>query len=123
MPALTADLVITGGHVITVNAGDDTAEAVAAKSGRILAVGKADEVAALIGPETEVIRLSGQTVLPGFIEPHTHFMLYGIWLGWVNAKSPPNENIPQFLDRMRGKASETPRGEWILAYGFVGGLR
>lgn len=121
MPALTADLVITGGHVITVNAEDDSAEAVAAKSGRILAVGKADEVAALIGPETEVIRLHGQTVLPGFIEPHTHFMLYGIWLGWVNAKSPPNENIPQFLDRMRGKASETPRGEWILAYGFEEG--
>lgn len=118
MPGLSADLVISGGKIITVNPRDDVAEAVAVFRDRIVAVGTADEIAPLIGNNTQVISLKGQTVLPGFIEPHTHFMLYGIWLSWVDAKTPPNKNIPQLLERLRKKAAETPKGEWILAYGI-----
>lgn len=60
-------------------------------------------------------------MLPGFIEPHTHFMLYGIWTSWVNAKTPPNKNILELLERLRRKAIETPKGEWVLAYGLEDG--
>lgn len=118
MAGLNADLVITGGHIITVNSQDELAEAVAAPGGRIVGVGTAEEIASFIGDSTEVIRLNGQTVLPGFIEPHTHFMNYGIRLSWVNARTPPNKNIPQLLERLRKKAAETPKGEWILADGL-----
>jgi predicted amidohydrolase YtcJ len=116
MPGLSADLVISGGKIITVNPRDDVAEAVAVFRDRIVAVGTADAIAPLIGNNTQVISLKGQTVLPGFIEPHTHFMLYGVWLSWVDAKTPPNKNIPQLLKRLRKKADETPKGEWIQAY-------
>lgn len=75
--ALHADLVITGGHVVTVNASDDVAEAVAVAGDRIVAVGRAHDLDGLIGPRTDVIRLRGETVVPGFIDPHNHFMLYG----------------------------------------------
>ncbi len=118
MDKLFADLVITGSHIITVNQKSETAEAVAVLSDKIIAVGKADEIVPLIGDTTEVIRLNGQTVLPGFIEPHTHFMMYGIWTSWINAKTPPNENIPQLLSRIEKKVAETPKGEWITGYGL-----
>jgi predicted amidohydrolase YtcJ len=118
MAGLSADLVITGGHIITVNSQDEVAEAVAVLGGRIVGVGTAEEIASFIGDSTEVIRLNGQTVLPGFIEPHTHFMNYGVRLSWVNARTPPNKNIPQLLERLRKKAAETPKGEWILADGL-----
>ncbi|MGH7266328.1 MAG: amidohydrolase [Candidatus Rokuibacteriota bacterium] len=118
MPGLQADLVITGGRVITVNARDEVGEAVAVFGGRIVAVGSSADIGSLIGPHTEVIRLSGQTVLPGFIEPHTHFMLYGVWLSWVNAKTPPNMSIAQLLERIRVRAAETPAGEWIRGFGL-----
>lgn len=108
---LSADLVITGGHVVTVNPHDDVAEAVAVMGGKIVAVGAATEIASLVGRRTEVIRLHGQTVLPGFIDPHTHMMLYGVWMSWVDAKTPPNASIPQLLERIRAEAGETPRGE------------
>lgn len=121
MKGLSADLVITGGHVITVNSKGEVAEAVAVLGGKIVAVGKADEIAPLIGDITKVIRLNGQTVLPGFIEPHTHFMMYGIWASWVNAKTPPNENIPQLLERIEKKVADTPKGEWIKGYGLEEG--
>ena len=64
MNGLSADLVITGGHVITVNPKDETAEAVAVLGDKIVAVGKADEIAPFIGDTTDVIQLNGQTVLP-----------------------------------------------------------
>ncbi len=118
MPGLSADLVITGGHIITVNQQNEVTEAVAVLGGRIIGVGTAGEIDPFIGNRTEVIRLNGQTLLPGFIEPHTHFMNYGIRLNWVNASTPPNKNISQLLERLRKKAGETPKGEWILAYGL-----
>jgi predicted amidohydrolase YtcJ len=86
MPGLSADLVISGGKIITVNPRDDVAEAVGVFRDRIVAVGTADEIAPLIGNNTQVISLKGQTVLPGFVNP-THFMLYGVWLSWVDAKT------------------------------------
>jgi len=53
--------------------------AVAIARGRIVAVGTTDEVRAAvhIGPETHVIDASGKTVMPGFVDPHTHLVHMG----------------------------------------------
>ncbi|OGL12415.1 MAG: hypothetical protein A3I17_02535 [Candidatus Rokubacteria bacterium RIFCSPLOWO2_02_FULL_72_37] len=114
---LYADLVITGGRVVTVNPRDEVAEAVAVWGGRIAAVGAARDLAGLIGPRTEVLRLRGETVLPGFIDPHNHFMLYGLWLDGVNCKSPLNRTVDDILGRVREKAASTPSGSWIVGFG------
>lgn len=111
-------LIITGGHIQTVNQRNDVVEAVAVFDDTIVATGTKEEIDTLKGKETRVIQLEGETVLPGFIEPHTHFMLYGNWMSWVNAKTPPNQNIPDLLARLKEKAQKTPQGEWILAYGI-----
>lgn len=121
MPELGADLVITGGQIITVNPSDEVVEAVAILDGKIVGVGTAEEIGSFIGKGTEIIRLNGQTVLPGFIEPHTHLILYGIQLSELNVKTPPNKNIPQILEKLRMRAAETPKGEWILASGIEDG--
>ncbi|MBI1734818.1 MAG: amidohydrolase [Candidatus Rokubacteria bacterium] len=115
--ALHADLVITGGYVLTVNASDDIAEAVAVAGDRIVAVGRTHDLEGLIGPRTDVVRLHGETVVPGFIDPHNHFMLYGQWLGRVNCKSPRNRTIGDILERVRERAGQTPPGEWVLGFG------
>lgn len=114
---LFADLVLTGGRVLTLNAQDDVAEAVAIAGDRIVAVGGAHDVEGLIGPRTEVLRLRGEPVIPGFIEPHNHFMLYGLWLGRVNCKSPVNRTVGDILERVRARATATPAGEWVLGFG------
>jgi predicted amidohydrolase YtcJ len=114
---LHADLVITGGHVLTVNPHDDVAEAVAVAGDRIVAVGTARDLDGLVGPRTDVVRLRGETVVPGFIDPHNHFMLYGQWLGRVNCKSPLNRTVGDVLERVRERAGETAPGEWILGFG------
>ena len=117
MTELKADLVITGGRIITVNAGDDVAEAVAVHGGRIVAVGRAADIEALAGPRTETVRLRGQTVVPGFIDPHNHFMLYGQWLAGVDAKWPANKRVEDILGRVRAKAVALPAGQWVVGFG------
>jgi len=76
-PEETADLVLNGGRVVTVDSLMPEAEAVAIKGDRILAVGTNEEIAGHIGEATEVIELAGRLVIPGFIEGHGHFLGLG----------------------------------------------
>src|SRR5215469_14635339 len=52
------------------------AMAVDRASGRILAVGDDTDIRALAGPPTDTLDLKGRTVLPGFIDAHTHLAMY-----------------------------------------------
>ncbi|MEV0293837.1 amidohydrolase [Nocardia sp. NPDC050710] len=67
----TADVIFTGGPIVTVDPTCTGASAVAVAGGRIAAVGGV-EVLALRGPDTEMIDLDGRCLLPGFVEAHTH---------------------------------------------------
>ena len=69
---MTADLVLLGGSVVTVDPACPRAEAVAVAAGRIVAVGSDRDVRELIGAGTDVVELQGQTVLPGFQDAHVH---------------------------------------------------
>ena len=71
MPA--ADLVFLGATVepITARQGPPPG-CVAVSAGRIAAVGQAADVEPLIGPSTRVVRMNGETLLPGFQDAHIH---------------------------------------------------
>ena len=70
---LMPDLVLFNGKIVTVDEDFSIAEAVAIKDGKFVAVGTNAEILALVGKNTEERDLQGQTVLPGFIDPHVHF--------------------------------------------------
>ncbi|MFC1575987.1 amidohydrolase family protein, partial [Gemmatimonadota bacterium] len=72
-PVETADLVLHGGKVVTVDDAVPDGEAVAVRDGKILAVGSNSEIDAYIGTDTEVIDLEGRLAIPGFIDSHVHF--------------------------------------------------
>lgn len=69
---MNADLIITGAPVYTAVPGRRLAEAVAVRDGRIVAVGAADQVASMVGPNTRRVDLDGGLVLPGFQDSHVH---------------------------------------------------
>lgn len=71
--AQAADTIYTNAQVYTVNPDQEWAEAFAIEDGRFIAVGSADEVAALAGDDTETIDLAGAMVLPGLYDIHVHF--------------------------------------------------
>jgi predicted amidohydrolase YtcJ len=69
-----ADLVITGGHVDTMNPASPVAQAVAVRAGRIVFVGGDAGAQPFIGEKTRVVKADGASVLPGLIDAHIHLM-------------------------------------------------
>ena len=113
---LCADLALLNGRVLTVDAKDSVAEAVAVRGNRILSVGTVEEVSEAIGEGTEVIDLEGRTVIPGLIDSHMHPGSYGVfWVRGVRC-GPDVDSIDELLQRIGEKAGATPEGGWILGY-------
>ncbi len=111
-----ADLVLTGGKVVTVDSQHPAAEAIAVRGERILAVGSVADIALLIGPQTRVIALDGQMVVPGLIEGHGHFLGLGEskMILDVSSAATWDEIVEQVAAAARGK----PAGTWILGRGW-----
>lgn len=115
---MTADIVLLNGEVITVDQKNTVAEAVAIKDNRITVVGSNQEVKSFIGEKTDVIDLQGKTLLPGFIDSHIHLVGYGVNQLAVSCKAEHIDSIEALLADLKKKALETPKGEWIRAWGF-----
>jgi adenine deaminase len=85
---VTADVIYTG-EIVTVDDARPIAEAVAVANGRLAAVGTRDEVLAQQrGPATRVVDLGGNTLLPAFIDPHSHYINSLTVANQVNVYAP-----------------------------------
>jgi predicted amidohydrolase YtcJ len=73
---VVADVAYLNADVVTMDKESPTAQAIAVKGETILAVGTKSQIKPFIGDKTNVIDLKGATVLPGFIDPHSHFLGY-----------------------------------------------
>ncbi|NEB03389.1 amidohydrolase [Streptomyces sp. SID13726] len=113
--SLTADLVLTGGPVHTVDPARSRATAVAVRDGRIVAVGH-DEVHELIGPGTEVVDLAGKLLLPGFQDAHVHPQGAGLELGMCHLADTVDP--AEYLRRIKAYADRNPDAEWITGGGW-----
>lgn len=121
MKTIAADLVITNGTIVTVNIKDAIAQAVAVLNGIIIAVGANREIEAFTGAETKVVDLAGKTMVPGFIDTHTHNLFcrsfpYGFDLIDVAAELVPS--VADLQSMIKQKAKETSPGEWIGARNY-----
>ena len=118
MPSLegAADLVLTGGHVHTVDRSRPRAEAVAVGGERIVAVGTAADVRPHIGPRTRVIDLGGRLLLPGFQDAHVHPISGGVdRLQCDLRESRGREGV---LATIRAYVAAHPDEEWIVGSGW-----
>lgn len=115
--AQLADVVIRGGKVITLDETQPEAEAIAIRGKRILAVGSAQAIAGLIGAGTQIIEIQPeQTVIPGLIEGHGHYLGLGQSLMMLNlAKAKTWEEI---VAEVEVAARITPPGQWIVGRGW-----
>jgi len=85
-----ADAIYHNGTILTIVDAQPTAEAVAVKDGKILAVGQETEVLKTVGENTQKIDLDGKTMLPGFVDSHGHAYLIGIQATTANLLPPPD---------------------------------
>ena len=111
-----------GGPIVTVNGEDVVAEALAVAGETIVAVGDEVEIRALAGDGVEIIDLEGKALLPGFIDPHSHFPNSGRYgIEFVDLNSPPigtMNSIPDIIEALRLEAAGKPEGTWVVGRGY-----
>ena len=119
-----AETIYTGGEIVTVNDKQPSAEALAVKGGKIVAVGtRADVEKAHKGANTVVVDLGGKALLPGFLDAHSHYISSLTVANQVNLYAPPAgpgkdpASIVAELVKFRD-ANKIPKGEVIQAYGY-----
>jgi predicted amidohydrolase YtcJ len=114
--ALYPDLILLGGKICTLDDENTIAQAVAVRDGRIVAVGRDDEMSALAGPDTRRLNLAGRTVIPGIFDSHIHLMSEGAKLSAIRLDEC--QSPKEMLDLARERAADTPPGEWVIGQGW-----
>ncbi len=114
MPAAT--MVFVNGKIRTMEGND--CEAVAFQDDTILQVGKKEDVMKVIDTNTQVIDMGGKTMLPGFIDTHTHLVGYGISLKTVDLIG--TKSIDELVGRCQRyvRGHDIPDGQWVIGRGW-----
>jgi predicted amidohydrolase YtcJ len=121
-PMDAADTLYVGGDIITVNDAQPTAEAVAVKDGKILAVGSRAEIEkAHKDAATQIVDLDGRTLAPGFVDGHAHFLGFGSQAVGANLLAPPDGTV-NTIDDLVVKLQEFANGPDVQRTGWIFGL-
>lgn len=107
-----ADTIFVGGKIITVNAEDQVAEAIAIKGGWVVAVGSDVQIKVYQGSGTEAIHLDGKTIIPGITEAHVHSMY--VAKGMFDPPYRDYSNIEELQEVVRWLAGKLDDDEWMM---------
>jgi predicted amidohydrolase YtcJ len=120
LPAqIPTDLVLIHGHILTVDANDSVAQAIAVRHGVTVKIGSDAEVLEFAGntPGIRIIDLHGRTATPGLIDTHAHIAdggveeLYGI-------KLSDAASVAEIVARVKAKTALVKPGEWVTGSGW-----
>lgn len=107
--AQTADLLVEGGKIYTMDPAHPQVSALAVKDGRIIAAG--DDLTSYAGPATQRWALNGAAVVPGFIDCHVHMEGLGELLETFDLRRV--KTVAEVSARVRRAAARRAKGEWV----------
>ena len=118
-----AEQIFVGGPIVTMDPAHTDIQAVAVLGGKILAAGSRAEVEVLQDPDTEIIDLAGNTLLPGFIDGHSHFAMAVNAASWANLSGAPVGKMTSIADVVaelvaQGEKNGSAVGDWLVGYGY-----
>jgi predicted amidohydrolase YtcJ len=116
MPALVPQIILYNGILATPSTAHPQPQSIAVGNGKILAVGRDEDMLNLAGADTEKIDLAGRLVVPGFIDSHIHF--YEWALKRQGLKLDDLTGLEELLARVREAAGSQPAGQWIMGQGW-----
>ena len=123
-PGAGPELIINGGPILTMEGAAPTyVEAVAVDKGRIVYAGSLAEAMKLKGTATRIKDLGGQTMLPGFIDGHTHFAQLGAQAVGANLLPSPDgkaDTIDALVAELQvfAKSPDVAQTGWIFGMGY-----
>ena len=112
--AFVPDLIVVNANVLTQDDSQPKAEALAIHNERFVAVGSSSDVRNLAGPNSTVLDVAGMTVVPGFIDAHSHPS--GAGLNELRNVNTNLGSIARIQGALRERAESTPPGEWLVGF-------
>ncbi|HKS08893.1 MAG TPA: amidohydrolase [Pyrinomonadaceae bacterium] len=113
----SADIVFKNGNVYTANDKAPSAQAIAVKADRIVFVGTNAAAQKYVGPNTRVVDLKGNTVLPGFTDSHQH--LSGVGQREMTLNLEGTSSLEDFLAKVKARVDQAKPGDWITGRGWI----
>ncbi len=118
------DAIFHNGSILTMAGATPTyVEALAVKDGKIVFVGEKDAAIRTMGPETRLVDLEGKTLLPGFIDAHSHYINSLMVANQCKLYAPPSgpgKDVPSLLRELKEYAAQRKiaKGELVMGYGY-----
>lgn len=112
---ILVDVVVHNGKIYTVDSTFSMAEAFAVKDGKIIAIGKNEDI--LIKYKgIDVVNAKDYPVYPGFIDAHAHFVGYGRSLFEVNLYDC--KTWDEVIERVQTFVQANPNEKWVRGRGW-----
>ena len=108
-----ADIVYRNALVWTGDSARPSAEALAVRGGRLVAIGRDGDVQPFIGPTTKQVDLGGRRLVPGFIDAHWHLPTAS------RADLVGAGNVQEIVARLQRWAAKLPKGAWVVGRGWT----
>lgn len=112
----TADLLLYGGRVLTLDPSCSTVEAIAVSGAYILAVGAEKDLRPFVSSQTHTLSCAGYTVIPGFIDPHLHLFSWASRFCGVDLSAA--QSIADLQAALIQRRSSFAHDEWLRGYGY-----
>ena len=111
-----ADMILANATIYTADPARPFAAAMAVRAGRVLRVGTYDSLKEFKGRDTYELNLSGNVLLPGFIDSHVHLIDGGLQLARVPLRGVRSKD--EFISRVKGAVRDKHPGEWVRGGGW-----
>ncbi|HAS47462.1 MAG TPA: hypothetical protein DCS93_43700 [Microscillaceae bacterium] len=113
-----SSLIIYNGPIITMENQTDKPEAIFVKDGVIAMVGSKADVMQLKESDTEMIDLQGKTLMPGFIDPHTHPLVSALLIDMVDLSGFTHKSPEEVWAHLAKEVKKFEPGKWVFCRGL-----
>ncbi len=120
---VVADMIIYNGPILTMLDDNKMVDGIAVTDGVISAIGDSVSLSKYTGSRTLIKDLEGQTLLPGFVDAHSHVGIAMRTIGWADLNAPPVgnvKNIKQLISTLQEYKikNELDKDQWVLGHGY-----
>ena len=112
----TPDTLYINGNIITMNDAQPRASSMLVEDGVISLIGDEDTIS--IKKKFDTVDLKGATVLPGFIDSHSHVALSSFLDSMVDLSGFKHQNNAQVWQHLKSAVAKAKPGDWIVCKGM-----
>ncbi|MEH0155931.1 amidohydrolase [Limibacter armeniacum] len=114
----TTPTIYYNGNIITLEESRPTANAMFVEDGKIKAIGSAQEIATYKTDKVAQVDLKGATVMPGFIDPHTHFGITMFLSKMHDLSGFTHKSNQEVWESFELSVKQHKEGEWVICKGI-----